>query len=69
MDKERIIGREEIYKERIIGSSGNLITLTNQGSHLQKPWQVACYDSEEECRWVRDFVTQEEAEKEYIRWD
>ncbi len=57
----------EIYEEHTL-ASGEVITLTNAGSYLAKPWQVACYDSDE-CRWSKDFANESDARVEYHRFD
>lgn len=59
--------KQEIFKEVTL-PSGEIISLTNQGACDTKPWNVSCWDTNNECRWSKDFVTEEEAEKEYKRF-
>ena len=57
-----------MYKEHVL-PSGETITLSSEGDHPTKSWQVCCIaDDQEEIRWVKDFATQEEAEAEYVRF-
>lgn len=48
--------------------SGEVLTMTDEGDHPRKPWQVACWTEDGECRWSKDFATQAEAEAEYTRF-
>jgi len=56
------------YKEHTI-ASGEVISLTYPGDHPKKPWNVSCWDTNDECRWSVNFASEAEAESEYIRFD
>lgn len=50
--------------------SGETIVITNNGKRPNKPWEVMCIAIDgEEIRWVVEFATEEEARKEYVRFD
>jgi len=58
-----------MYEEHTL-PSGETITITSDGDHPRKPWQVCCWAAgdEGECRWTKDFVTEAEARTEYVRF-
>lgn len=63
-----IRGERDVFKEHTL-PSGNIISLSSEGDHPTKPWQVVCCEESGEVRWSKDFATQEEAEAEYVRFD
>jgi hypothetical protein len=49
--------------------NGEIIWMTSVGDNPNKPWQVMSIATDGEVRWCKDFATQDEAEREYVRFD
>lgn len=58
----------QIYKEHTLASGFQIIF--DVSGNPRKPWGVTCIHSDgKTVQWVMEFVTREEAEKEYTRFD
>lgn len=56
-----------MYNEHAL-PSGEVLTITSEGDHPNKPWQVTCWAADGEHRWTKDFDNELDAQAEFVRF-